>query len=136
MKQLIKNTLVLTPITLVSGLLLGLVYEVTKAPIARSKENAKQKAYEKVLSEADEFQVYDEFDADAYDALCELINVMNGAYATRLCNEDIDVTLHPPVFYRNTEVTADNGLYVVTFAMGDNLFKILMAADDKIRLSA
>lgn len=78
----------------------------------------------------------DEFDADAYDALCELINVMNGAYATRLCNEDIDVTLHPPVFYRNTEVTADNGLYVVTFAMGDNLFKILMAADDKIRLSA
>ena len=78
----------------------------------------------------------EEFDEDAYDALCELINIMNGAYATRLCNEDIDVTLHPPVFYRNTEVTADNGLYVVTFAMGDNLFKILMAADDKIRLSA
>ena len=78
----------------------------------------------------------EEFDEDAYDALCELINIMNGAYATRLCNEDIDVTLHPPVFYRNTEVIADNGLYVVTFAMGDNLFKILMAADDKIRLSA
>ena len=78
----------------------------------------------------------EEFDEDAYDALCELINIMNGAYAARLCDKEIEVRLHPPVFYRNTEVTADNGLYVVTFAMGDNLFKILMAADDKIRLSA
>ncbi len=40
----------------------------------------------------------EEFDEDAYDALCELINVMNGAYATKLGEADIEVTLHPPVF--------------------------------------
>lgn len=77
-----------------------------------------------------------EFDADAYDALCEFINVINGAYATRLGEKDVEVTLHPPVFYKNTEVTAEDGFYVVTFNMGNNVFKILMAADNKIQLSA
>lgn len=42
----------------------------------------------------------EEFDEDAYDALCELINVMNGAYATKLGEADIEVTLHPPVFIK------------------------------------
>lgn len=100
MKQLIKNTLVLTAITLVSGLLLGLVYEVTKAPIARSKENAKQKAYEKVLSEADEFQVYDEFDADATDEIlaeanlpgCRVDEVITGTKDGQIVGYVITVT--------------------------------------------
>ena len=77
-----------------------------------------------------------EFDADAYDALCEFINVINGAYATKLGENDVEVILHPPVFYKNTEVTAEDGFYVVTFNMENNLFKILMAADNKIQLSA
>ena len=42
MKSMIKNTLILTAITLVSGLLLGLVYEVTKEPIANAQELAKK----------------------------------------------------------------------------------------------
>jgi len=77
-----------------------------------------------------------EFDADAYDALCELINVMNGAYATQLGDEDIEVTLHPPVFYKNTELEGDKGFYVMSFKMSGNDFKVIMAADNKIKLSA
>ena len=42
MKNIIKNTLILTAITLVAGILLGLVYEITKEPIALAKEAAKQ----------------------------------------------------------------------------------------------
>ena len=34
MNKIVKNTLILTVITLVAGILLGLVYEVTKEPIA------------------------------------------------------------------------------------------------------
>ena len=34
MDKIIKNTLILTVITVVSGLLLGLVYDITKEPIA------------------------------------------------------------------------------------------------------
>jgi len=33
------------------------------------------------------------FDADAYDAICELINIINGAYATKLSYEEITLSL-------------------------------------------
>ena len=44
MNKIIKNTLILTAITVVSGLLLGIVYDVTKEPIAQAQERTKQKA--------------------------------------------------------------------------------------------
>ena len=53
MNKIVKNTLILTVITLVAGLGLGLVYEVTKAPIAQAKENAKKEAWQMVFPEAD-----------------------------------------------------------------------------------
>lgn len=62
MNKIIKNTLILTAITLISGLLLGMVYEITKNPIAASQEKAKQEAYKAVLKEADSFEAYAEFD--------------------------------------------------------------------------
>ena len=43
MGKIIRNTLILTIITVVAGLGLGLVYEVTKEPIARTEEQAKRK---------------------------------------------------------------------------------------------
>lgn len=55
MKNIIKNTAILTVITLVAGILLGLVYEITKEPIAQAKEKAKIEAYQTVMKEADTF---------------------------------------------------------------------------------
>ena len=63
MNKIIKNTLILTAITVVSGCLLGLVYEVTKAPIAAAQEAAKQEAYRIVLEEAQDFVVDEAFNA-------------------------------------------------------------------------
>lgn len=60
---MIKNTLILTVITLVSGLLLGFVYEITKQPIAEAQEAATQAAYQTVFADADEFVEYEDFDA-------------------------------------------------------------------------
>ena len=54
MNKIIKNTLILTAITLISGLLLGMVYEITKDPIAASQEKARQEAYKAVLKEAED----------------------------------------------------------------------------------
>lgn len=56
MKEIIKNSLVLCAITLISGLLLGVVYEVTKEPRAKQQEKAKQEAYFKVFKKADSFE--------------------------------------------------------------------------------
>lgn len=64
MNKIVKNTVILTIITLVAGALLGLVYEITKEPIAIAQENGKQEAYRVVLSEAETFGAYEEFDAE------------------------------------------------------------------------
>jgi len=67
MNKIIKNTLILTAITLVAGLLLGLVYDITKAPIAHQEELAKAEAYAAVFPEAKSFtNVEDTSDAAAY----------------------------------------------------------------------
>ena len=62
--QLVKDALVLAIITLVSGVLLGLVYEITKAPIAAAQEAATQEAYRTVFPEAVSFTESEGFDAD------------------------------------------------------------------------
>ena len=64
MNKIIKNTLILTAITVVSGLLLGVVYKVTKEPIAQAQENTKQEAYRAVLADASSFETLD-FDAES-----------------------------------------------------------------------
>ena len=49
--------MILTLITLVAGGVLGLVYEITKEPIAKQQEMAKQEAYKSVFEDADSFEV-------------------------------------------------------------------------------
>ena len=41
MKNMIKDALILFAITIIAGLLLGVVYDVTKEPIAEQKQKAK-----------------------------------------------------------------------------------------------
>ncbi len=52
MNGIIKNTIILTIITLISGLGLGVVYEITKEPIAQAQEAAKKEAWQAVFPEA------------------------------------------------------------------------------------
>lgn len=54
--KIIKDAIALTVITLVAGVSLGGVYEITKEPIARQEALAKEKAYQDVFEEASEFQ--------------------------------------------------------------------------------
>lgn len=55
-KSMIKDALILFAITLVAGLLLGFVYDVTKEPIAQQKAKAKAEACKKVFAAADSFE--------------------------------------------------------------------------------
>lgn len=52
----IRNTISLAIITIVAGLLLGLVYEVTKDPIRKQQQKAKEEAYKEVFAEAVTFE--------------------------------------------------------------------------------
>lgn len=55
MKEMMKNTGIMLAITLIAGLLLGVVYQVTKEPIAVQEAKAKQEACQEVFADAASF---------------------------------------------------------------------------------
>ncbi len=58
MKKIITSTLILVAITLVAGLALAAVYEVTKDPIAEAERKAEKKAYSMVMPEGTTFLAF------------------------------------------------------------------------------
>ena len=66
--KIIKDALALTLITLVAGVALGGVYEITKDPIARQEAQAKAEAYEQVFTDAAAFE-----EVKMYDTLIQTI---------------------------------------------------------------
>ena len=56
-KIMLKEAVILFAITLLAGLMLGFVYELTKEPIRLQEEKAIQEACRKVFTEAAEFEV-------------------------------------------------------------------------------
>ena len=63
--KLVHDALVLTMITVIAGAALGVVYEITKAPIAKAQEDALNKSYQAVFADADSFTDVDGFDSAA-----------------------------------------------------------------------
>ena len=74
MNKIVKNTLILTLITVIAGVLLGAVYEVTKTPIAQSQETAKKEAWQAVFSDVklDDFKAEDVDQKAAKQAISDL----------------------------------------------------------------
>ena len=64
-KKIVHDAVILTAFTLVLGFLLGLVYEVTKKPIADANAAAAQAAYQEVFADADSFEALEGFDKKA-----------------------------------------------------------------------
>ena len=94
MNKLVKDALVLTAITIIAGLLLGGVYQITKEPIAQANEQATQDAYRAVFAEADSFADCEAFDAESANQIiadagyqgditnCEIANVVEALDAS------------------------------------------------------
>jgi len=61
MKEMIKNALILLIITIVSGALLGFVYENTKDEITYREQEDKKAAYKEVFNDASDFKAVDDF---------------------------------------------------------------------------
>lgn len=77
--KIIKDALALTLITLVAGVALGGVHEITKDPIAKQEAQAKAEAYEQVFTDAAAFEavemddtltktIRDQLDQEGYKA--------------------------------------------------------------------
>lgn len=85
MKKNVKDALILTLITLISGVSLGAVHEITKNPIKQAREKATQDAYRNVFEKADSFSKVKGFDKKEATSLIqkkgykddEILNAMN-----------------------------------------------------------
>ena len=70
--KIVKDTLALTVITLISGLLLGVVNDITAGPIASQQAKEKEEAYKAVFADAASFEaIISEEDADLESYLDE-----------------------------------------------------------------
>lgn len=87
MKEMLKNALILFAITLIAGLLLGVVNEVTRDPIAKQEAMAKKQAMATVFSEDKEngLPKAESFEAVSFDASrCQSLMEMEGYTAERI----------------------------------------------------
>lgn len=84
---IVKDAIILFAITLISGLCLGFVYNMTKDPIAAAQEKAKQEAYQKVFADAASFQENEEIKTalESYTAdgaeVTEVLEAVDGSGA-------------------------------------------------------
>lgn len=103
MKNMLKDAMVLFVITLFAGLLLGVVYEITKEPIAAQEEKARQEAFAEVFEAAENFVTMEEITQEKTDAVLAAagisgvtVNEVVGAYdsTNQLLGYCITVTTH------------------------------------------
>lgn len=77
----IKDAIILCIITLISGVSLGTVYEITKGPIAEAKLNARKAAYKEVFKDADNFAENKAAKASIESSVDELLGLGYGNVA-------------------------------------------------------
>lgn len=74
MNTILKNTISITVITLVAGLALGVVQDITAGPIAAQAEKSKEEAYKAVFEDASSFSEYSLDDAGQAEDLVAYLN--------------------------------------------------------------
>lgn len=83
MKSMLKDAAILFVITIIAGVLLGGIYQITKDPIAREEEKARTRACAEVFADATSYEALDGFNVEE---ACAVISSMYPA-------EDIDDVL-------------------------------------------
>lgn len=96
MKSMIKDAVVLFAITLISGLLLGVVYEVTKEPIAVQKALRKNRACKEVFQDANNFEALELSVPETGEKVSATINDVSVALAEdgTALGYVLDITTH------------------------------------------
>ena len=88
MKEMMKNTGILLTITIVAGLVLGFVYQITKDPIAQQEAKAKEAACQEVFQDAASFELIEVTPVDdaewseagyAHEQIDEVMNAMDAS---------------------------------------------------------
>ena len=113
-KKIVHDALILFAFTVVLGLILGVVYGITKAPIDKVNYENTQAAYKAVFEDADQFEDYDDFDKDAANEL-----VAENGYSDEIDNvvTALDASGNP-IGYVMTVTAKDASQSTITFSVG------------------
>ena len=112
-KKIVHDALILTAFTLVLGLILALVYGITKDPIDKANEDTARAAYQEVFNDAKSFKALD-YDKDEADKI-----VSDGGYKDTI--DDIQTALDDsgnPLGYVITVTAKDGSQGSITFSVG------------------
>jgi len=66
---------------------------------------------------------------DCLDALCELINCINGMFATRLSMEDVDLDMRVPKYHMESGILKAGSLLCIPVVVFDQEFTVVLALD-------
>lgn len=113
-KKIVHDALILFAFTVVLGLILGVVYGITKAPIDKVNYENTQAAYKAVFEDADQFEDYDDFDKDAANEL-----VAENGYSDEIDNvvTALDASGNS-IGYVMTVTAKDASQSTITFSVG------------------
>ncbi|MGN0350483.1 MAG: FMN-binding protein [Roseburia sp.] len=113
-KRIVHDALILFAFTLVLGFLLAVVYGITKDPIEKVNYEKTQAAYKEVFEDADAFEAYADFDADAANQF-----VTEKGYSDEI--EDVQVAKDAggnALGYVITVTAKDASQSTITFSVG------------------
>ncbi len=112
-KKIVHDALILTAFTLVLGFILGLVYDITKDPIAEADRAATQAAYQKVFENA-KFDPYEAFDKEQADSIMQDNGYADEITGVQVAKDDSGNTLG----YVVTVLAKDGSQGSITFSVG------------------
>ncbi|MCI8874529.1 MAG: FMN-binding protein [Lachnospiraceae bacterium] len=113
-KKIVHDAMILTAFTLVLGFVLGLVYGITKDPIAAADKAKSQAAYQTVFADAESFEAYGEFDKEAALSVME-----KGGFSDEIT--DVQVAMDgggSTLGYVITVIAKDASQANITFSVG------------------
>lgn len=113
-KKIVHDALILFAFTVVLGLLLGIVYGITKEPIEKVNYEKTQAAYKQVFADAASFEAYADFNKDAANEL-----ITGEGYADELTDVQEAKDASGNVIGYVLTVTAKDGSQAsITFSVG------------------
>ena len=79
----------------------------------------------------EEFSTVDE---DAFDAVCEFLNCINGLFASKLSHEDIELDMLPPLFYSNQTVSSKGSITLIPMIIGGTKVELVISIDGELTI--
>lgn len=79
-------------------------------------------------------EAFEEVNVDALDAIGELLNCINGLYASALSQEGISMELCPPAYYEKAQKLQAAQMLVLPLYIKNEQISLIVAIDDKIEV--